>query len=92
MTMMMAMLVAAMNPCPCGYLGDPHRGCRCTPSQITNYRQRISGPLMDRIDLHVDVPSIDYKELSSMQEAESSRRNRKRIERARALQSARFLN
>ena len=86
------MLVAAMNPCPCGYLGDPHRGCRCTPNQISNYRQRISGPLMDRIDLHVDVPSIDYKELSSMQEAESSGRIRKRIERARALQSARFIN
>ncbi|MCH2062047.1 MAG: YifB family Mg chelatase-like AAA ATPase [Verrucomicrobiales bacterium] len=86
------MLVAAMNPCPCGYLGDPHRGCRCTPNQIANYRQRISGPLMDRIDLHVDVPSIDYKELSSMQEAESSGRIRKRIERARALQSARFIN
>ena len=86
------MLVAAMNPCPCGFLGDPNRGCRCTPNQIAHYRQRISGPLMDRIDLHVDVPAIPYKELSGMKEAESSKSIRQRVAGARSLQSARFLN
>ena len=86
------MLVAAMNPCPCGYLGDPRRGCRCTPTQVANYRQRISGPLLDRIDLHVDVPAIDFKELSSDKEEESSSQLRKRIECARGLQTLRFVN
>ena len=86
------MLVAAMNPCPCGYLSDPKRSCRCSSSQITNYRQRISGPLLDRIDLHVDVPAIDFKELSSEKEEEPSSKLRERIECARLLQASRFMN
>jgi magnesium chelatase family protein len=86
------MLVAAMNPCPCGYLSDPKRNCRCSPRQITNYRQRISGPLLDRIDLHVDVPAIDFKELSSDKEEETSSQLRERIESARLLQASRFIN
>ncbi|MCP4848156.1 MAG: YifB family Mg chelatase-like AAA ATPase [Verrucomicrobiaceae bacterium] len=86
------MLVAAMNPCPCGYLSDPKRHCRCSPRQITNYRRRISGPLLDRIDLHVDVPAIDFKELVSEKEAEASCQLRERIERARMFQASRYMN
>ena len=59
------MLVAAMNPCPCGFYGDMKRQCRCSPRQIENYRQRISGPLLDRIDIHCEVPLVDFRELSS---------------------------
>jgi magnesium chelatase family protein len=84
------MLVAAMNPCPCGYYGDLKRECRCGPTVILKYRQRISGPLLDRIDLHVDVPAVDYKTLSSKEQAESSTTIRDRVEKARALQRTRF--
>jgi magnesium chelatase family protein len=59
------MLVAAMNPCPCGYQGDPAHECTCTPTQIQRYRSHISGPLMDRIDLHVPVPAVKYKDLGT---------------------------
>jgi magnesium chelatase family protein len=86
------MLVAAMNPCPCGYLTDPKRNCRCSPKQVSNYRQRISGPLLDRIDLHVDVPAIDFKELSSERTEEASSALRERIERARQVQASRFMH
>ncbi len=86
------MLVAAMNPCPCGYLTDPKRDCRCSPNQVSNYRQRISGPLLDRIDLHVDVPAIDFKELSSERTEEESSVLRERIERARQVQASRFMH
>ena len=58
-------LVAAMNPCPCGYFGDLKRECRCSPVQVQRYRQRISGPLLDRIDLHIEVPAVEYREISS---------------------------
>ncbi len=85
-------LVAAMNPCPCGYLGDPARECRCSPNQIEKYRQRISGPLLDRIDLHVDVPAVDYKELRSESGGESSDVIRERVEEARQVQLARFVS
>ena len=85
-------LVAAMNPCPCGYLGDPARDCRCSPSQIEKYRQRISGPLLDRIDLHVDVPAVDYKELRAESGGESSAVIRERVEEARQVQLARFIS
>lgn len=85
-------LVAAMNPCPCGYLGDPARDCRCSPNQIEKYRQRISGPLLDRIDLHVDVPAVDYKELRSESGGESSEAIRERVEEARQVQLARFVS
>lgn len=85
-------LVAAMNPCPCGYLGDPGRECRCSPNQIEKYRQRISGPLLDRIDLHVDVPAVDYKELRRESGGESSALIRERVEEARQVQLARFVS
>ena len=85
-------LVAAMNPCPCGYLGDPARECRCSPNQIEKYRQRISGPLLDRIDLHVDVPAVDYKELRAESGGETSAVIRERVEEARQVQLARFIS
>ena len=84
------MLIAAMNPCPCGYYGDPKRECRCSPPQIEKYRQRISGPLLDRIDLHVEVPLVEYKELTSDITGETSTTVRQRVQEARALQSERF--
>lgn len=84
------MLVAAMNPCPCGYYGDLKRECRCGPPMIQRYRQRISGPLLDRIDLHVDVPLVDYKALASHDGGEASDPIRKRVEIARNLQQERF--
>ncbi|MFT5126402.1 MAG: magnesium chelatase family protein [Candidatus Omnitrophota bacterium] len=84
------MLVAAMNPCPCGYHGDPQRECRCSQKQITNYRNRISGPLLDRIDIHIEVPSVNYNELSSMEPGESSAIIRERVIQARKTQQARF--
>lgn len=83
-------LIAAMNPCPCGYLGDSKRECTCNPGQIERYRSRISGPLLDRIDLHVDVPLVDYKELSSDQLGEPSASIRGRIVACRELQNRRF--
>ena len=85
-------LVAAMNPCPCGYLGDPARECRCSPNQIEKYRQRISGPLLDRIDLHVDVPAVDYRELRAESGGETSMVIRERVEEARQVQLARFIS
>ena len=68
------MLIKAMNPCMCGYWGDPTRECRCTPLQIQRYVNRISGPLLDRLDMHVDVPAVKFKELASTSapEGESS--------------------
>jgi magnesium chelatase family protein len=84
------MLVTAMNPCPCGYYGDPKRDCRCSPGQVERYRQKISGPLLDRIDLHVEAPAVEYKELSDTLPAESSAVIRERILKARAIQNHRF--
>ena len=84
------LLVCAMNPCPCGYFGDTRRDCRCSPVQIDKYRQRISGPLLDRIDLHVEVPLVDYKDLSSKAAGEPSEKVRKRIQSCRELQQKRF--
>lgn len=84
------MLVAAMNPCQCGYFGDPKRECRCSPKQVENYRNRISGPLLDRIDIHVEAPAVEYKELSSNERAESSEAIRGRIVEARKVQQKRF--
>ena len=66
------MLVAAMNPCPCGYFGDLKRECRCGPLQVQRYRQRISGPLLDRIDLHIEVPAVEYRDIASTKVEESS--------------------
>ena len=84
------MLVAAMNPCPCGYLGDSKHTCRCTPTQVQRYRARISGPLLDRIDLHVEAPAVSVSDLRHAAPGESSAALRARIETARNLQHARF--
>lgn len=84
------MLVAAMNPCPCGHFGDPRRECRCSPLQIQRYRTRISGPLLDRIDIHVEVPAVRYEELSSSAKGEPSASIRARIMEARRIQYERF--
>lgn len=84
------MLVAAMNPCPCGYYGDTTRTCRCSPLQRERYRQRISGPLLDRIDLHVEAPAIKYSELSATELGETSAAIRQRIIQARQFQHKRF--
>ena len=83
-------LIAAMNPCPCGYLGDPNHNCKCSSQQIHRYRSKISGPLMDRIDIHVDVPAVSYKELKNEDSSESSDDIRKRVACARQIQSDRF--
>lgn len=83
-------LVAAMNPCPCGYLGSPVRECHCSPGNIEKYRSRISGPLLDRIDLQVEVPAVDYQHLRNRNEGESSATIRERVCRARAIQRERF--
>lgn len=80
------MLVAAMNPCPCGFYGDRQRECRCSPGQITKYRNKISGPLFDRIDLHVEVPAVPYRQLSGDAGGESSATVRERVLHARELQ------
>jgi magnesium chelatase family protein len=81
-------LIAAMNPCPCGYLGDPLGECRCTPDQIARYRNRISGPLLDRIDMHVDVPRLPAKLLGRSRSAteDDSAAVRRRVEQARRTQ------
>lgn len=84
------MLVAAMNPCPCGYLGDPKHECRCAPSQIQRYRNRVSGPLLDRIDIHIEAPALSLTELRNDQPGEASAALRARVEAARAVQRARF--
>ncbi|MCP4417156.1 MAG: YifB family Mg chelatase-like AAA ATPase [Chloroflexi bacterium] len=84
------MLVAAQNPCPCGYFGDPTHACSCSNSMITRYQKRISGPLMDRIDLHVEVPRVEYEKLTSKQRGETSDHIRERVERARKTQAERF--
>jgi magnesium chelatase family protein len=85
------MLVAAMNPCPCGYYGDPIKPCTCAPSTVTKYQKRISGPLLDRIDIHIEVPRVDYQKLSSDRLGESSEAIRKRVQAARDRQTARFI-
>jgi magnesium chelatase family protein len=84
------MLVAAMNPCNCGFHGDPTRECKCTPPQIQRYVSKISGPLLDRIDIHVDVPAVKVSELSAREDGESSAAIRERVVRARAVQQRRF--
>ncbi|MEJ2039941.1 MAG: YifB family Mg chelatase-like AAA ATPase [Desulfosarcinaceae bacterium] len=86
------MLVAAMNPCPCGYFGDTQHNCCCTPIQIQRYRTRISGPLLDRIDLHVQVPSVSFKDLADAPTSISSAQIRERVTAARALQGRRLEN
>jgi len=84
------MLIAAMNPCPCGYASDPNHDCSCSIGQIHNYLSRISGPLLDRIDLHVDVPPVSYDEISDREDSESSKNIRQRVSKARDIQTQRF--
>lgn len=84
------MLIAAMNPCPCGYSGDPVRDCTCTATAIMRYQKRISGPLLDRIDIHVEVPRIDYEKLADKRKAESSATVRQRVQAARERQLQRL--
>src|SRR5947207_2123919 len=84
------MLAAAMNPCPCGFFNDRSRECRCTQPMIQRYMQKISGPLMDRIDIHIDVPAVNYKEMRAATEPEGSAQIRERIVRAREIQLRRL--
>jgi len=84
------MLVAAMNPCPCGYYGDPVRACTCSTGEIARYRKRISGPLLDRIDIHIEVPRVDYEKLSDDRRGEPSEAIQARVEAARERQRRRL--
>ncbi len=84
------MLVCAMNPCPCGYYTDPNKECTCNPQMIQKYMAKISGPLLDRIDLHIEVPAVKYKELSSKESGEKSEQIRNRVIEARDIQTKRF--
>ncbi|MFC2065265.1 YifB family Mg chelatase-like AAA ATPase [Chloroflexota bacterium] len=83
-------LVAAMNPCPCGYFGDPIKPCSCSSTNITKYQKRISGPLLDRIDIHIDVPRVDYEKLSDKRMGENSAIIQNRVEKSREIQRERF--
>ena len=85
------MLVAAMNPCPCGYYGDPVRECSCSATAIARYNKRISGPILDRIDIHVEVPRVDYEKLADKRNAETSAIIRERVQAARERQLQRFI-
>ncbi|HZV81152.1 MAG TPA: YifB family Mg chelatase-like AAA ATPase, partial [Geobacteraceae bacterium] len=84
------MLVTALNPCPCGYSGDPAHTCSCSPREIHRYRSRVSGPLMDRIDLHIEVPAVKYRDLAERADGESSATIATRVEQSRELQRERF--
>jgi magnesium chelatase family protein len=86
------MLLAAMNPCPCGFFTDPAHACVCTPLQIQRYRAKVSGPLLDRIDIHVEVPAVPFRDLLVEREREDSTTIRKRVSRARLLQQERYKN
>ena len=83
-------LAAALNPCPCGYFGDPNHNCSCTGTQIQKYISKISGPLLDRIDIHIEVPAVKFNDLSSIGDGESSEAIRKRVNQARQVQLDRF--
>jgi len=86
------MLVTAMNPCPCGFYGDDIKECTCTPYQVQKYRNKVSGPLLDRIDIQLEIPRLQFSELQSDKEEECSLTIRQRVERARQIQTARFKN
>jgi magnesium chelatase family protein len=83
-------LIAAMNPCPCGYYGDPVKPCTCSSTLVTKYQKRISGPLLDRIDIHIEVPRVEYEKLSDQRLGEPSECVRTRVEAARQIQRERF--
>lgn len=84
------MVVAAMNPCPCGYLGHPTTPCRCSDAAKRKYQNKISGPLLDRMDIHIEVQNVEYETISSKEKAESSAEIKKRVDKARAIQQKRF--
>ena len=84
------LLVMALNPCPCGFFGDSVKQCTCTPTMISRYQSRLSGPLLDRIDIHIDVPRVDYDKLMNVQRGETSAMIRERVEQARERQTHRF--
>jgi len=86
------MLIASMNPCPCGYYGSQDKECTCSVDQITKYINKLSGPLLDRIDIHIEVQSVKYKDLSNTTKNESSKDIKKRVNAARALQLSRYKN
>ncbi|MDO8535940.1 MAG: YifB family Mg chelatase-like AAA ATPase [Candidatus Omnitrophota bacterium] len=86
------MLVGAMNPCPCGHFTDPKRECHCTPFKIQNYLSKISGPLLDRIDIHLEVPRLKYEHLTDKRRGESSEEIRKRVDKVREIQKCRYKN
>jgi magnesium chelatase family protein len=79
-----------MNPCPCGYYTDPRKACHCSPNKIAHYIGKISGPLLDRIDIHIELPSVKYKELTDTKDAEPSKIIKARVEKSRAIQRERF--
>ena len=81
-----------MNPCPCGFAGDPQKACGCALAVVTKYQKRISGPLLDRIDIHIEVPRVDYEKLSGDRVGESSESIRARVQAVRNIQFARFSN
>jgi magnesium chelatase family protein len=83
-------LIAAMNPCPCGFYTDPQHECTCSPLAVQRYRSRISGPLLDRIDIHIEVPTVKYKELTDRNQGETSSSISERVNAARQIQLQRF--
>ena len=84
------MFIASMNPCPCGYYGSPRKKCECKPYQIRNYINRVSGPLIDRIDIHIEVNEVKYDDLNNNQKPETSRKIRERVNLARKIQIERY--
>ena len=84
------MLIAAMNPCPCGYYGHPTKKCICTQKQVANYLSKVSGPVLDRFDIHIEVAPVDYDDLSSSAKEESSAAIRERVQKAREIQNRRY--
>jgi magnesium chelatase family protein len=81
-----------VQPCPCGYYGDTQKACTCAQGVVTKYQKRISGPMLDRIDIHIEVPRVDYEKLSGDRMGESSKSIRARVQAARNIQQARFIN
>lgn len=84
------MLIASMNPCPCGYYGAKDKNCTCTKNQISKYINKISGPLLDRIDIHIEVEAVEYKKLETKEKSETSEEIRKRVNRAREIGKQRY--
>ncbi len=84
------MLIASMNPCPCGFYGDKKHNCTCSPKRISNYLTKVSGPMLDRIDLHIEVPAVEFEDMDSKVKAESSAEIKRRVDKAREMQLRRY--